>query len=127
MLYIILLLILLLMLLLYKYGNVLLIHFPSFNRRYQRLPAIFSTASSSSFQNDIEDGLTSESFDLQQNINSGDERSGLGDTDEIRHIMETHGLTFDQARLYRMQNKFKTNNIDPQTGVPKDPKLVTFS
>ncbi|RHZ51971.1 hypothetical protein Glove_467g4 [Diversispora epigaea] len=127
MLLIILIFVILLLLVLYKYGNTLLIHFPSFNRRYQRLPAIFSTASSSSFQQDIENGLTSESFDLQQNISGGDDRSGLEETDEIRLIMETHGLTFDQARLYRMQNKFKTNNIDPQTGVPKDPKLVTFS
>ena len=41
--------------------------------------------------------------------------------------MRTENVTFDQARLIRQQRKFKTNNIDPQTGLPKDPKLVTFS
>ncbi|CAG8473066.1 5370_t:CDS:2 [Gigaspora rosea] len=97
---------------------------PYLNRRYQRLPAIFST---NSFQNDIEGGLTSESFDLRQNIADGDNRSGLEDAAEIKRIMEAEGLNFDQARLFRMQRKFKTNNIDPQTGVPRDPKLVTFS
>ncbi|CAG8609325.1 11252_t:CDS:1, partial [Scutellospora calospora] len=102
----------------------ILIKFPYLNQRYQRLPAIFST---NSFQNDIEEGLTSESFDLRQNIVDGDNRLGLEDSVEIKRIMETEGLTFDQARLFRMQRKFKTNNIDPQTGVPRDPKLVTFS
>ena len=41
--------------------------------------------------------------------------------------MKTEHVTFDQARLIRQQRKFKTNNIDPQTGLPRDPKLVTFS
>ncbi|CAG8759404.1 17535_t:CDS:2 [Cetraspora pellucida] len=97
---------------------------PYLNQRYQRLPAVFST---NSFQSDIEGGLTSESFDLHQNLVDGDNRSGLEDSEEIKRIMETEGLNFDQARLLRMQRKFKTNNIDPQTGVPRDPKLVTFS
>ncbi|CAG8442042.1 1442_t:CDS:2 [Funneliformis caledonium] len=94
------------------------------NRRYQRLPTVFS---SNSFQNDIENGLTSETFDLEQNIIEGDSRPGLEDSEEIKRIMEVEHVNFDQARLIRQQRKFKTNNIDPQTGLPRDPKLVTFS
>ncbi|CAG8481569.1 3334_t:CDS:2 [Acaulospora morrowiae] len=116
-------LVLVLLVLLY-YRNALLLKFPSLNRRYQRLPTIFST---SSFQHDIEEGLTSETFDLQENIANGDSRAGLEDSEEIKHIMKVEGLNFDQARLLRMQRKFKSNNIDPLTGLPRDPKLVTFS
>jgi hypothetical protein len=75
----------------------------------------------------MENGLTSETFDLEQNIIDGDSRPGLEDSEEIKRIMKTDNVTFDQARLIRQQRKFKTNNIDPQTGLPKDPKLVTFS
>ncbi|CAG8465584.1 12000_t:CDS:10 [Ambispora gerdemannii] len=91
---------------------------------YRRLPAFFSTTS---FETDIEDGLTSETFDLSQNLHDGDSRAGLEDSDEIKKIMKQEGIGFDQARLIRQQQKFKTNNIDPQTGVPKDPKFVSFS
>ncbi|CAG8778272.1 20023_t:CDS:2 [Gigaspora margarita] len=108
----------------FYYRKAIFAKLPYLNRRYQRLPAIFST---NSFQNDIEGGLTSEAFDLHQNIADGDNRLGLEDSAEIKRIMEAEGLNFDQARLFRMQRKFKTNNIDPQTGVPRDPKLVTFS
>ncbi|CAI2169851.1 19251_t:CDS:2 [Funneliformis geosporum] len=108
----------------FYYRKFILSYFPSINRRYQRLPTVFS---SNSFQNDIEDGLTSETFDLEQNIIDGDSRPGLEDSDEIKRIMETEHVTFDQARLIRQKRKFQTNNIDPQTGLPRDPKLVTFS
>ncbi|CAG8491490.1 5717_t:CDS:10 [Ambispora leptoticha] len=89
-----------------------------------RLPTFFSTTS---FETDIEDGLTSETFDLSQNLREGDSRAGLEDSDEIKKIMAREGVGFDQARLIRQQRKFKNNNIDPQTGVPKDPKFVSFS
>ncbi|CAJ0880257.1 10168_t:CDS:2 [Entrophospora sp. SA101] len=107
----------------FRYRQKILTHWPSLNQRYQRLPAIFSTHS---FRQDIEHGLSSETFDLHQNVVDGDDRSGLDDASEIRRIMKREGLNFDQARLYRQQMKFKSNNIDPQTGLPKDPKLVTF-
>ncbi|GBC03793.1 hypothetical protein RclHR1_05320010 [Rhizophagus clarus] len=119
-----LLLLLILLLVVCYYRQLILSYFPSVNRRYQRLPAVFS---SNSFHNDIENGLTSETFDLEQNLIDGDSRPGLEDSEEIKRIMKTDNVTFDQARLIRQQRKFKTNNIDPQTGLPKDPKLVTFS
>ncbi|CAG8622974.1 6712_t:CDS:2 [Cetraspora pellucida] len=118
------LILLFLLLVTFHYRKTILAKLPYLNQRYQRLPAVFST---NSFQSDIEGGLTSESFNLHQNLVDGDNRSGLEDSEEIKRIMETEGLNFDQARLLRMQRKFKTNNIDPQTGVPRDPKLVTFS
>jgi len=75
---------------------------------------------------DIENGLTSETFDLSQNIRDGDSRPGL-DSEEIKQIMEQEGVGFDQARLLRQQRMFKNNDIDPKTGLPKDPKFVSFS
>ncbi|CAG8484568.1 16169_t:CDS:2 [Acaulospora morrowiae] len=114
----------------FYYRRLFLIYFPDLKNRYERLPAFFSTNSSlnnSSFQADIETGLTSETFDLNQNVVGKDDRPGLENAEEIKEIMKTEGLKFDQARLLMMQRKFKTNDIDPQTGVPKDPKLVTFS
>lgn len=35
-------------------------------------------------------------------------------------------LSFDQARLAFTKSKMLSNNID-ENGLPKDPKLVTFS
>jgi hypothetical protein len=73
------------------------------------------------------DGLTSETFDLSQNLRDGDTRAGLENSEEIKRIMEQEGVGFDQARLLNQQRKFKSNNIDPQTGLPRDPKFVSFS
>ncbi|KAL1920809.1 uncharacterized protein VTP21DRAFT_11444 [Calcarisporiella thermophila] len=88
--------------------------------RYQRIPR------SSNFEQDIEDGLTSETFDLNQNLEQNDTRPGL-DSEEIRLIMKREGVSFDQARLLRQQRKLKANNVDPATGLPLDPKAVFFS
>jgi hypothetical protein len=78
------------------------------------------------FQRDIEDGLSSNNFDLSVNVADGDSRPGL-DADEVRRIMAEEGCTFDEARYIRQQRVLKRNNIDPETGLPLDPKLVTFS
>ncbi|CAG8497363.1 9410_t:CDS:1 [Paraglomus brasilianum] len=107
----------------YYYRDRILPKIPYFKNRYQRVPAYFST---SSFQQDIDDGLTSEAFDLQQNVEDGDSRAGLENSEEIKRIMEEEGVNFDQARLIRQQRKFKSSNIDPLTGIPKDPKFVSF-
>ncbi|KAG0284391.1 hypothetical protein BGZ96_011221 [Linnemannia gamsii] len=94
--------------------------------RYTRLP-FFRSEDDSSFQQNIEEGLTSSTFDLHQNLLGGDERQGLENTDEIRKIMKKYKCNFDQARLIQQQNKMKANGIDPRTGVPIDPKAVVFS
>ncbi|RUS22334.1 hypothetical protein BC937DRAFT_89634 [Endogone sp. FLAS-F59071] len=72
---------------------------------YRRLP-FFNTGS---FEQDIEDGLTSVTFDLNQNIEDGDTRPGLSDTEEIKRIMSRRGVSFDEARLIRQQQLLKKN------------------
>lgn len=88
--------------------------------RYMSLP---------SFENDIESGLTSEDFDLSQNVTDEDNRYGLDATSrkEVKKIMRTKKCTFDQARLIYLQDKMRAAGIDPQTGLPRDSKFVSFS
>ncbi|KAM3580975.1 hypothetical protein VKS41_006424 [Umbelopsis sp. WA50703] len=81
-----------------------------------------------SFEEDIEDGLTSSNFDIEaNNLEEGDSRAGLKNKEEILKIMKRQGCSFDEARLIRQQRLLKKNNIDPLTGLPKDPKFVSFS
>ncbi|KAF9198567.1 hypothetical protein BGZ49_000582 [Haplosporangium sp. Z 27] len=93
--------------------------------RYTRLP-FFHSNEDSSFEQNIEEGLTSSTFDLHQNLLDGDERHGVENANEIRKIMKKYRCNFDQARLIHQQNKMKENGIDPRTGVPIDPKAVYF-
>ncbi|KAL9557241.1 hypothetical protein MBANPS3_001472 [Mucor bainieri] len=79
-----------------------------------------------SFESDIEDGLTSSHFDLHTNLDEEDSRAGLKDKEEIMRIMKKQNVTFDEARLIRQQKLLKKNNIDPVTGLPLDPKFVSF-
>ncbi|KAJ2611948.1 hypothetical protein H4S08_002919 [Coemansia sp. RSA 1365] len=78
------------------------------------------------FLSDYRAGLSSRNFDISANIEDGDSRPGL-DSDEVRRIMEARSVSFDKARLIRQQQLMKSNDIDPSTGVPLDPKAVTFS
>ncbi|KAI8089200.1 uncharacterized protein BX664DRAFT_332405 [Halteromyces radiatus] len=79
-----------------------------------------------SFEDDIEDGLTSSQFDLTNNLTEQETRAGLKDKEEILKIMKRQNVSFDQARLIRQQKLLKKNNIDPATGLPLDPKFVSF-
>ncbi|KAJ2512232.1 hypothetical protein GGI11_004808 [Coemansia sp. RSA 2049] len=81
---------------------------------------------SGSFLDDYRAGLSSQNFDVRINIDGEDARPGL-DSEEVRRIMDEHGVTFDKARLMRQQRLMGHNNIDPETGMPMDPKAVTFS
>ncbi|KAG2172322.1 hypothetical protein INT43_004864, partial [Umbelopsis isabellina] len=84
--------------------------------------------SAGSFEEDLEDGLTSSNFDIEaHNLEEGDSRAGLKNKEEILKIMKRQGCSFDEARLIRQQRLLKKNNIDPVTGLPKDPKFVSFS
>ncbi|KAL0931623.1 protein precursor [Colletotrichum truncatum] len=87
---------------------------------YSRLP--------SSFTGDMEAGLSSSTFDLSGNVESGDSRAGLDDRSkaEILKIMKKRRMKFDDARRVYMENRFKANGIGPD-GRPLDPKAVTFS
>ncbi|MDC6271100.1 DUF2015 domain-containing protein [Acetobacter pasteurianus] len=81
-----------------------------------------------SFEDDINDGLSSLNFDLEaNNVNLGDTRAGLDAVakTEIRKIMDDRGLSFDEARLEYTKGRFNENGID-EDGLPRDPKLVRF-
>ncbi|KAK1598768.1 uncharacterized protein LY79DRAFT_665904 [Colletotrichum navitas] len=94
--------------------------FPGREYIYSRLP--------SSFAGDMDAGLSSSTFDLAANVESGDARAGLDDRSkaEILKIMKKRRLKFDDARRVYMQQRFKANGIGPD-GRPLDPKAVTFS
>jgi hypothetical protein len=57
-----------------------------------------------SFQDDLEGGLNSESFDIRSNIDSEDSRKGLLEEGkrEIKRIMNERGITFDEARVHEV-------------------------
>jgi hypothetical protein len=81
-----------------------------------------------SFAGDIEAGLSSSTFELGANVESGDARAGLDDTakTEILKIMKKQRLRFDEARRYYIEQRFSANGIGPD-GRPRDPKFVSFS
>jgi len=93
---------------------------PGTSYLYSRLP--------SSFQADIESGLSSSAFDLSSNVSSGDSRRGLDDVSkrEIQKIMKSRRVNFDEARRIHTEGRFAKNNIGPD-GLPRDPKFVSFS
>ncbi|KAJ2449101.1 hypothetical protein EV183_005071 [Coemansia sp. RSA 2336] len=94
--------------------------------RGNTLPIFNDTGSISAFLRDYRAGLTSKYFDLSSNISSGDSRPGL-DSEEVQRIMDEQHVSFDRARLIRQQQLMSRNQIDPKTGMPLDPKAVTFN
>ncbi|KAI0166438.1 hypothetical protein GGR57DRAFT_446744 [Xylariaceae sp. FL1272] len=112
---------------LYLTRNSWLHHLPEFTGRlpgssyiYSRLPNTFS--------GDIEAGLSSSTFDLGANVDSGDGRAGLDNKAkaEILKIMKKRRMQFDEARRVYMEQRFSDNGIGPD-GRPRDPKFVSFS
>ena len=87
---------------------------------YARLPSSFST--------DMESGFSSETFDLQANIDDLDQREGLDTYQKavIAGIMRIKKVDFDEARRLFMMDRFVEGGIFPD-GRPNDPKAVTFS
>ncbi|KAE9971834.1 hypothetical protein BLS_004292 [Venturia inaequalis] len=79
------------------------------------------------FREDVEAGLHSADFDMTGNV-EGDSRSGLDETakKEVLRIMKRRGVGFDEARRIFMEQNFKKSGIG-KDGLPRDPKLVTFS
>lgn len=81
---------------------------------------------SGSFQEDLEAGLHSDNFSLSSNIADGDPRTLQEEAKAtITQIMESEGLSFDEARLAYTQRELERNNVD-STGLPRDPRLVTM-
>jgi len=87
---------------------------------YSRLP--------STFIGDIEAGFTSADFDLDANVVEGDSRQGLDNKAkyQIKKIMKSQRVNFDEARRLYTEQRFAKNNIGPD-GRPRDPKFVSFS
>lgn len=106
----------------HAYDSITSIRFsvPGRDYLYSQLP--------SSFAGDIEAGLSSSTFDLNENLDGGDSRAGLDDEAkrEILKIMKRRRLKFDQARKVYMEQRFAANGISPD-GRPRDPKFVSFS
>ena len=77
---------------------------------------------------DVESGMTSADFDLSSNVMEGDSRQGLDQRAkrDVQRIMKVRGIGFDEARRVYMEQRFKRAGIGAD-GLPKDPKLVTFS
>ncbi|EJD47896.1 hypothetical protein AURDEDRAFT_183662 [Auricularia subglabra TFB-10046 SS5] len=86
----------------------------------------YSPLPGQSFSDQAAAGLTSSTFDLEQNMFGGDSRMGLDEhgAAEVNEIMRRDHLSFDQARLIRQQRYLARNGIDP-TGMPLDSKAVT--
>jgi len=82
-----------------------------------------------SFATDLEDGFSSSTFDLSENILGGDTRAGLDDNDKaaIGRIMAVKKVGFDEARRILAGVRMEKNGIDPRTGRPLDPRAVFFS
>ncbi|KAK4123898.1 hypothetical protein N657DRAFT_671929 [Parathielavia appendiculata] len=98
------------------------VRFPGSDYLYSRL------APAGSFEDDIEAGLSSSTFDLAGNVADGDSRAGLDDgaKREILNIMKKRRLKFDEARKVYMEQRFRENGIGAD-GRPRDPKFVSFS
>lgn len=99
--------------------------FQEWQRR--RASGLYLPIVSEGFQDDINSGLTSGTFDLLAN-NRNDSRKGLDNLakKEIVSLMNERGLTFDQARAEYTQEQMRNNQIGPD-GMPLDPKAFTFS
>ncbi|KNC87775.1 hypothetical protein SARC_00147 [Sphaeroforma arctica JP610] len=85
-----------------------------------------SHAAVSGFTKNIIGGLTSSNFCLNENVEQGDERSGLCDKEAafISEIMAQKGISFDEARFELTKRRMRENGIDPETGLPLDERAV---
>lgn len=95
-------------------------------RRWRGLYSLLETGNS--FQDDIDQGLSSSTFNLDQNLALGDSRKGLEEEakKKIIEIMNSQGLDFDEARARYLAQKMEANKIAPD-GTPLDPRAFTFS
>ncbi|KAH6624521.1 hypothetical protein B0J18DRAFT_181225 [Chaetomium sp. MPI-SDFR-AT-0129] len=103
----------------------------AFHSLTQHLPGgeyLYSRLAPGSFEDDIEAGLSSSTFDLTGNVEGGDGRAGLDDAAkrEVLRIMKKRRLKFDEARRVYMEQRFQENGIGAD-GRPRDPKFVSFS
>lgn len=81
-----------------------------------------------SFREDVEAGLHSDTFDLTGNITDGDSRAGLDyeTKREIMRLMKKYRCTFDEARGKMFEEQMRKAGIGPD-GMPLDRRAVNFS
>ncbi|KAI9202782.1 uncharacterized protein BJ171DRAFT_167029 [Polychytrium aggregatum] len=80
-----------------------------------------------SFEEAVRQGLSSDNFNIQtENLDQNDRRHGVQESDaqRIAQIMKDENINFDQARYRFVQQKFRENGIDPDTGLLLDPKAL---
>lgn len=107
-------------------------------------------ASTKGFEKNVQDGLTSDTFNVSSNIAAHDTREGLADADVIARIMvclqqwrklhvypQMHAVcwgrlqkeqycTFDEARVRLVKKRMVAAGVDPDTGLPLDNKTLSF-
>nr|POE56670.1 upf0357 protein [Quercus suber] len=90
--------------------------------RYSALPQ------SMGFADDAEHGLHSTNFNLAENIEAGDSRTGLDEEtkQEVYRLMKVRKVNFDEARRIWMEERFRKAGIGAD-GRPLDRKAVVFS
>lgn len=76
---------------------------------------------------DAEAGLHSTNFNLAENIEASDSRTGLDARakGEVHRLMKIRGVGFDEARRLVMEQKFGKEGIG-MDGRPMDSKAVMF-
>lgn len=87
-----------------------------------------SLPQSMGFADDAEHGLHSSNFNLAENIEAGDSRSGLDHEtrQEVHRLMKIRKVNFDEARRMWMEERFRKAGIGAD-GRPLDRKAVVFS
>jgi hypothetical protein len=83
-------------------------------------------SSSVSIAGAIDAGLNSPSFSLDGNLRAGDRRRVSIDP-RLAEAMQQDGVGFDEARFRLVQRQMQDAGIDPQSGLPLDPKAVVMS
>ncbi|KAL8279521.1 hypothetical protein RQP46_008083 [Phenoliferia psychrophenolica] len=80
------------------------------------------------FESALENGFSTSNFDLSANLSAGDRdaRAGLDERTltDVRRIMESQNVGFDEGRRILVERHFRKNGIDPN-GFPIDPKAIT--
>ncbi|KIK07841.1 hypothetical protein K443DRAFT_673099 [Laccaria amethystina LaAM-08-1] len=114
----------LLVMLTYRYRTLIIPYVPE--RVRSLFPRLSNYTPLSTFSEQLSAGISSNNFDIEANIRTGDSRSGLDEqgTQEVLEIMRRERVNFDQARLIRHNRILARNGIDP-SGMPLDSKAVT--
>lgn len=111
-------------------GLVLLFHFrhkiAEAHDRYRMRRRLGRYSTVGGFDEDLENGFNSNNFNIESNIHNNDPRGLLEEAKvEIKRLMTTQRLSFDEARLQYTQSQLNRHGIN-KDGMPADPKLVTF-